>query len=70
MAGLDPAIQLPLRARDEGIFLWRASARQMDGRLKGGHDEFELIPLNPKRPSRPEPPDPALAHRNDLHDAG
>jgi|GEM_PF-3401694 len=29
-------------------FLWRADARLMDGRLKGGHDELELIPINPK----------------------
>ena len=28
-------------------FFWRANARQMDGRLKGGHDGLGLIPINP-----------------------
>jgi len=31
MAGLDPAIQIPLKIRD-----------LLDGRLKGGHDEMSL----------------------------
>jgi hypothetical protein len=39
MAGLDPAIHQASVGERRGVFSAR-KARRLDGRLKGGHDEF------------------------------